>query len=128
MTVYVDELRVWPHAKHRCFRAGSAHLTADSLEELHAFAKSLGLRRAWFQEHRLAPHYDLSPKRHIAALNRGAMFVPAKEQVRRRMAATSHSSEAAAPPMPVGRAPAAMPVVPGAVASGEREREAERSR
>jgi len=45
MSVYVDEIRVWPHAKHRCFVDGSCHLMADTLDELHAFAVRLGLRR-----------------------------------------------------------------------------------
>jgi hypothetical protein len=46
--VYVDELVVWAHAKHR-FKRGSCHLTADSEEELHALAQKIGLRREWFQ-------------------------------------------------------------------------------
>lgn len=78
MTVYVDELQVWPHAKHRCFFEGSAHLEADTLEELHAFARRLGLKRSWFQP-RSSPHYDLSPGKHAAALRLGAKFRPARE-------------------------------------------------
>jgi len=35
-----------------------AHLFADTPEELHAAARMLGLRRAWFQYQR-HPHYDL---------------------------------------------------------------------
>lgn len=86
MTVMVDELKVWPHARHRCFKAGSAHLTVDgALDELHAFAARLGLRRAWFQDHVLAPHYDLSPAKHALALRLGALLVPAREQALRRV-------------------------------------------
>jgi hypothetical protein len=85
--VMVDELRRWPHARHRCFMVGSAHLTADSLEELHGFARRIGLKREWFQNNPLAPHYDLSPKRHAAALAAGAQFVPARQQAIRRMEA-----------------------------------------
>lgn len=81
MTVRVDELKVYPNARHRCFKAGSAHLTADTLEELHAFAARIGLKRAWFQDHRLAPHYDLSPSRWLRALGAGAIVVPMKEQL-----------------------------------------------
>lgn len=84
MTVFVDEVRVWP-TKIRCFRSGSAHLTANSVEELHALARRIGLRRAWFQDGRV-PHYDLTPARRQAALEAGAVFVPAKEQARRRLA------------------------------------------
>lgn len=85
MTVYVDEVRQWP-TRIRCFQAGSAHLTADTLEELHALARRIGLRRAWFQDVRI-PHYDLTASKRAAALAAGAVFVPAKEQARRRIAA-----------------------------------------
>lgn len=78
MAVYVDELVVWPHAKHRCFKQGSSHLEADTLEELHAFARRLGLKREWFQP-RSSPHYDLSPAKRELALLRGAKFRPARE-------------------------------------------------
>jgi len=89
VTVYVDELQVWPNAKHRCFMKGSAHLTADSLEELHAFAARLGLRRDWFQDHRVAAHYDLSPAKHAKALALGAELVPMREQIRRKRGTSS---------------------------------------
>lgn len=83
MTVYVDELRRWP-TRIRCFKSGSCHLMADSVEELHAFAARLGLRRSWFQP-RSRPHYDLTPAKRERALHLGAVFVPAKEQARRRL-------------------------------------------
>lgn len=62
MTVYVDE------AIDHGVMYGSAgpawcHMTADSLEELHAFAAKLGLKRAYFQgppKHKDFPHYDLT--------------------------------------------------------------------
>jgi hypothetical protein len=85
--VMVDELKAWPHARHSCFLSGSAHLTADTLEELHAFAKRIGLKREWFQDHPLCPHYDISPKRHAAALVAGAILVSAREQALRRRVA-----------------------------------------
>lgn len=86
MTIMVDELQRWP-TRLRIFQAGSCHLTTDGpLEELHAFAAKIGLRREWFQDHALAPHYDLTAKRREAALALGAVFVPIKEQVRRRRA------------------------------------------
>jgi len=83
--VYVDELQWWP-TPIRCFQAGSCHLTADDIDELHAFARRLGLKRAWFQP-RSSPHYDLTPKRRERALELGAVFVPAREQARKRLAA-----------------------------------------
>lgn len=85
MTVYVDELRVWP-TRIACFRAGSCHLTADTLDELHAFAARIGLRRAWAQLDGRVPHYDLTAGRREAALAAGAVFVPATDQARKRIA------------------------------------------
>lgn len=85
MTVMVDEIRVYGNAKHVCFRNGSAHLTADTEEELHAFARRLGLRREWFQP-RSSPHYDVTPKKHARALLLGVALVPAREQARARIA------------------------------------------
>jgi len=82
--IMVDELVVHPNAWGP-FRGGSCHLTTDgSIEELHAFAKRLGMRRSWFQEHPVTPHYDLVPARRSRALVLGAVYVPAREQARRR--------------------------------------------
>ena len=63
------------------------HLVSDtSLDELHAFANRLGLRRQWFQglpEHR-HPHYDLTtPKARSRALNAGAVLVDPRQLLRR---------------------------------------------
>lgn len=80
--VYVDELKRWPTAIP-CFKAGSCHLTADTLDELHAFASLLGLKRAWFQKHPKLDHYDLTPRKRLAALTLGAVFVPIREQLAR---------------------------------------------
>jgi hypothetical protein len=89
--VYVDEVRVWP-TSIRCFKSGSAHLTSDDLDALHVMARRIGLRRAWFQDGRV-PHYDLTPARREAAIAAGAVFVPAKEQARRRIAARGATDE-----------------------------------
>lgn len=86
MSVVVDEIREWP-TKIRCFKGGSAHLMADTLDELHAFAKRLRLKREWFQDHPLHPHYDLTPEKHARALAIGALFVSAREQARKRLIA-----------------------------------------
>lgn len=89
----VDELRRWPHAK-RPFDQGSCHLTTDSgVEELHVFARRIGMKRAWFQPHALANHYDLTPGRRDAALKAGAVFVPAKEQARQRIEKRASAAE-----------------------------------
>lgn len=85
MSVYVDELTKWPHAWGP-FKNGSCHLTADSLEELNAFAVGLGLKISWLQRHPVADHYDLTPSRRAKALAAGALFISAREQARRRRA------------------------------------------
>jgi hypothetical protein len=80
--IFVDELRKWPHAKHRCFTDGSAHLTCDGhLIELHDFAAGIGLRRKWFQDHPFHPHYDLTAENRGRALKAGALFVRLKNRL-----------------------------------------------
>ena len=86
VVVMVDELRAWPHARGY-FRAGSCHLTCATLDDLHAFAARLGLRREWFQDHPIAPHYDLTATKRALALHYGAVFVPARRQALARRAA-----------------------------------------
>ena len=84
--VMVDQIIVWPTARPP-FDKGSCHLTTDGdLEELHAFAERIGLRRSWFQEHSKMPHYDLTPSRRLRALREGAVFVEARQQAIRRRA------------------------------------------
>lgn len=83
MAVYVDELVVYPNARG-IFRAGSCHLSADSAEELHAFAAKIGMKRAWFQDHRLLPHYDLIASKRALAVALGAIEEGAIEGARRR--------------------------------------------
>lgn len=85
MTVYVDQIQQWP-TTIRCFKGGSCHLWADTLDELHAFAARIGLKRGWFQEHRIMPHYDLTPARRERALAAGAQEASAKRWIAARMA------------------------------------------
>jgi hypothetical protein len=60
------------------------HLVSDSnLEELHVFAKGIGLRREWFQVHPRHPHYDLTTARMSAkAIRAGAEKVTSVELLR----------------------------------------------
>ena len=81
MSVYVDEVSPcvpserWPYV-HYC------HLFADTEDELHKFARKLGLRREWFQPHDWLPHYDLTLGMQEKATAAGAMLT--REEVRRR--------------------------------------------
>lgn len=67
MSVYVDEA-VWEW-KGRLW----CHLVADSLTELHAFARKLGLRPGWFQHASRYPHYDLTREMRNRAIDLGAI-------------------------------------------------------
>jgi hypothetical protein len=48
---------------------------ADTLEELHAFALTIGMKRAWFQNKPELPHYDLTEGRRAIAIKKGAVSV-----------------------------------------------------
>jgi len=41
------------------------HLMGDSSKELHDFAKLMGLKREWFQDHPYHPHYDITTSRKL---------------------------------------------------------------
>lgn len=77
MAVYVDEIRDYTRvAKMRGLRHTHwCHLTADTEQELHAFAARLGLRRSWFQkksERDYRWHYDIVPSKRAQAVRLGA--------------------------------------------------------
>ena len=74
MSVYVDRCQAAhvagaPRAKSWC------HMIADTPDELHAMASSIGLRREWFQAAPPAsfPHYDLTATRRKEAVKLGAV-------------------------------------------------------
>jgi hypothetical protein len=59
------------------------HMVSDrSVEELHAFAFEIGLRRRWFQDGP-RPHYDLRPSKRRLAVAKGAKEVNTRVIVRR---------------------------------------------
>jgi hypothetical protein len=71
MSVYVDPLMEYGGSDE--FRwTRSCHLYADTVAELHRFAARIGMRRAWFQNDRRLPHYDLTEKRRVHAVKLGA--------------------------------------------------------
>jgi hypothetical protein len=86
VSVYVDPLVEGvardPQAKRVGARNGNrwCHMMADTIEELHAFAKRIGMRRDWFQ----GDHYDLTPSRRAQALACGAIPVTARDLVKVR--------------------------------------------
>ena len=56
------------------------HMVADSLDELHAMAKAIGMRREWFQGEK-TPHYDVCLSRRAAALKLGAIEIDREKMV-----------------------------------------------
>ena len=84
MTVYVDDSRIpW-----RGWRM--SHLTADTEDELHAFATSIGLRRSWFQGGR-HPHYDVTDSKRAEAIRLGAVSETWREAARRTIKARANA-------------------------------------
>lgn len=97
MTIYVDELISYGQQSkpggERYFGNGkqSCHLTCDgNLEELHRFAESIGLRRAWFQRSSI-PHYDLTPNKRALAVRSGAEEVSTVEAIKHLRAAQAEA-------------------------------------
>jgi hypothetical protein len=61
----------------------AGHMIADTKEELHDFAKMIGLKREWYQEKGRKSHYDLTTERmRRKAARYGAVRVSPKEIVR----------------------------------------------
>jgi len=58
--------------------------TDGDLEELHAMAEKLGLKRDYFQNHIFLPHYDLIPKKRELAIKKGATPVSLKSWIRKK--------------------------------------------
>lgn len=89
MTVYVDNFRT-PATVGR-LRGRWSHLTADTPDELHAFAERLGHRREWFQakcKHLPCPtvdgvcahfHYDVVDRKRTEAIALGAKAIDIRE-------------------------------------------------
>ena len=76
MPVYVDRAEI------EFGRMKMSHMVADSLIELHAMAESIGLKREWFQDHRI-PHYDVSKSKRKEAIKMGAKEITTKELIER---------------------------------------------
>jgi hypothetical protein len=66
MTVYVDNGR-WPYQGMLMSR-----MMADTLDELHAMADTIGVARRWYQSNAFVPHYDICQTKRAKALQAGA--------------------------------------------------------
>jgi hypothetical protein len=96
VTVYVDDFRM-PARVGRLY-ANWSHLTADTKDELHAFAVDIGLRRSWFQDPMVNTkmakmgvlprpgslaaeswHYDVTESKRFQAVLAGAVELPYRD-------------------------------------------------
>jgi hypothetical protein len=67
MAVYVDNEQIAWRGALWC------HLVADTPDELHSFARRLGLQKSWFQSESIYPHYDITTTVRERALELGAL-------------------------------------------------------
>jgi hypothetical protein len=92
MSVYVDDWRQL--ATIRTTTSRWSHLTADTTEELHLFARRLGIPARAFQQKPGKPqfdHYDVPEELRIQAIALGAVAVTWREaaKLRRRGRSTA---------------------------------------
>lgn len=75
MAIFIDHPRKYP------WREGVwSHLWTDGpIEELHAFARRIGMKRSWFQDRPRWPHYDLTGHMPDRAIRAGAKLVTIRE-------------------------------------------------
>ena len=67
--VYVDNAGILYRSKRR------HHMAADSLDELHAFATGIGVKRCWYHSVKRHPHYDITDEQRERAIQAGALAV-----------------------------------------------------
>jgi len=84
MTVYVDNARI--PARVGRVNARWSHLFADTQDELHVFAQSIGLKRSWFQPGKPIAgkpsrhwHYDVTDSMRERAIRAGARPVDIRD-------------------------------------------------
>lgn len=95
MSVYVDNAFVGFRGKW----AGGGHMQADTLDELHAFADSIGLKREWCQRSIGRPdkdHYDLTASKRDKAILAGAIPEAVEDGTLRRRTIRDHERLTAA--------------------------------
>lgn len=73
--IYVDDAKVVKHGRPWF------HLMADSIDELHEFAKRIGVSTHAFHRGAKYPHYDIGAGHRSIALKYGARSISSREAV-----------------------------------------------
>lgn len=73
MAVYVDDMFQYPMG--RFGRMKMSHMIADTEDELHAMADTIGMARRWYQ----GDHYDVSMSLRARAVAAGAVEITLRE-------------------------------------------------
>lgn len=73
MGVYVDDAAIMYRSKPRF------HLAADSLAELHAFCREVGINKCWFHPAKGHPHYDITAEQREASIKHGAIAMSSED-------------------------------------------------
>lgn len=84
--VYVDKIFDITSYRNvpRCMRSGACHMWADTPDELINIARRIGLKLEWIQKEGTdSVHFDLTPKKRVAALVVGAVEASFKEHRRK---------------------------------------------
>ena len=75
MAVYLDKM------KYRWRDKYWTHMVADSIDELHIFAKLIGVKCEYFDKNDIHPHYDINMMQVQIALINGARFIERRELI-----------------------------------------------
>ena len=89
MTVYVDNARIRYGQMLMC------HMVADRLDELHAMADRIGIRRKWFH----GGHYNICQEKRALAIKAGAVGITPRQaaKLRRKLEALPDMHTSAIP-------------------------------
>lgn len=77
MTIYVDSAQYSRGNTNKMF----CHMVADTIEELHSFAESIGVKRCWYHSSSKYKHYDLNEDQRKVAVCSGAIEISSKELI-----------------------------------------------
>lgn len=88
MAVYVDDMYKVPMGQYRGMRM--SHMIADTEEELHTMADSIGVNSRWYQGN----HYDICLSKRSKAVKLGAIELTMRELVQKLKSIRSNNAHA----------------------------------